>query len=564
MKALLILTFSFLICSFIAKGQSPYVERTVYYASGKTTVAGKKLREVLNILKGDSFLIVVQGNADSVGSYASNMRLSEKRAAFIKEWLVKNGVPEVRITIEGLGSSNPVATNKTRKGRGLNRRVDMLLTMAPIEATEINEPDRSGKTIQDLYAELKPLSDTFCITNNADTTLVTAKGSIVVIKANCFTPKPKCNCVTIIIDDVFDKADIIANNLSTSYKGVPLESGGMINIQAYCNSQKLDLIPGMDMVVMMPTDKINPNAGIFKGEWDKNADMQWSKDSASILSGFNAARMRECTRPFKDGNSDVRECAHYKFFFKGLFKTLGGVLSRVQRIMNESDRDCLKEAKKRKALEDTYNNLSPKEKRRVDSLATVWKVSPFKLAIAMNNCKEFFDLMQQYKVKDITGVVAAVEKELDKISSATVSNNNSNRDTAGVQARMRMINDLQYYIFNKTGTGWSNTDWMIKIPEADMVELSVMPPARSNFTDCKMAFVGKSTVLEGVERNGKYYFKGPKDYKAYLIFFEMRNGQSYFGIKAIVISKQEFIIDIKPSTAREMRAGMEEVEAKSR
>ena len=53
--------------------------------------------------------------------------LSERRAQAIADYLQsQNKVSDTEIEVVGMGESNPVASNDTREGRALNRRVDIL------------------------------------------------------------------------------------------------------------------------------------------------------------------------------------------------------------------------------------------------------------------------------------------------------------------------------------------------------------------------------------------------------------------------------------------------------
>jgi OOP family OmpA-OmpF porin len=70
-------------------------------------------------------MVIATGHTDSVGTDAYNQRLSERRAAAVKDYLVSKGIPASKITTIGKGESQPVATNKTAEGRQKNRRVDI-------------------------------------------------------------------------------------------------------------------------------------------------------------------------------------------------------------------------------------------------------------------------------------------------------------------------------------------------------------------------------------------------------------------------------------------------------
>ncbi|SMD03580.1 OmpA-OmpF porin, OOP family [Desulfocicer vacuolatum DSM 3385] len=73
--------------------------------------------------KNPGMTIVLQGHTDNIGSAAYNQKLSVKRANAAKDYLVNKGISAGRISCEGYGFSQPVATNTTEFGRSLNRRV---------------------------------------------------------------------------------------------------------------------------------------------------------------------------------------------------------------------------------------------------------------------------------------------------------------------------------------------------------------------------------------------------------------------------------------------------------
>ncbi|QKZ03903.1 MULTISPECIES: OmpA family protein [Pseudomonas] len=67
----------------------------------------------------------VEGHTDNVGPDAYNQKLSERRAAAVKNVLVNQyGIQGNRVDSIGYGESRPVADNKTEAGRAVNRRVE--------------------------------------------------------------------------------------------------------------------------------------------------------------------------------------------------------------------------------------------------------------------------------------------------------------------------------------------------------------------------------------------------------------------------------------------------------
>ncbi|HEY4997554.1 MAG TPA: OmpA family protein [Usitatibacter sp.] len=86
----------------------------------------KSIDEALAKLDGvDLEMVIATGHTDSIGTERYNQRLSERRAAAVKAYLVSKGMPASKITTIGKGETQPVATNKTKEGRQKNRRVDI-------------------------------------------------------------------------------------------------------------------------------------------------------------------------------------------------------------------------------------------------------------------------------------------------------------------------------------------------------------------------------------------------------------------------------------------------------
>jgi OOP family OmpA-OmpF porin len=69
----------------------------------------------------------IEGHTDWTGPEIYNQGLSERRAASVKRYLDEGGLEEARLSTIGYGETRPIATNETREGRALNRRVELRL-----------------------------------------------------------------------------------------------------------------------------------------------------------------------------------------------------------------------------------------------------------------------------------------------------------------------------------------------------------------------------------------------------------------------------------------------------
>lgn len=74
-----------------------------------------------------SIKVEISGHTDNLGSHAYNVNLSQRRAEAVKKHLVRAGIDESRITVAGYGPDKPIADNKTRANRSLNRRTEFTI-----------------------------------------------------------------------------------------------------------------------------------------------------------------------------------------------------------------------------------------------------------------------------------------------------------------------------------------------------------------------------------------------------------------------------------------------------
>lgn len=112
------------------KGRFEILSRTgnIYFASGSSRLEDKSaplLDSLASIvLRCPNMVIEVGGHTDSVGSEASNQRLSESRAASVVTYLQGKGLKSDTMIAKGYGETQPIADNSTREGRWDNRRIE--------------------------------------------------------------------------------------------------------------------------------------------------------------------------------------------------------------------------------------------------------------------------------------------------------------------------------------------------------------------------------------------------------------------------------------------------------
>ena len=106
-----------------------YTLRDVHFDTGKATLrpesfkALNDLAEYMKIKK--KMVIEIAGHTDDVGDDAANLKLSQARAETVRDYLIKKGISQDRVTAKGYGETEPAANNQTEEGKQKNRRTEV-------------------------------------------------------------------------------------------------------------------------------------------------------------------------------------------------------------------------------------------------------------------------------------------------------------------------------------------------------------------------------------------------------------------------------------------------------
>ncbi|WP_339839496.1 OmpA family protein [uncultured Flavobacterium sp.] len=107
-------------------------ENAVRFDTSKSTLTAQaqaNLDKLIPVFKSYADTdITIFGYTDSTGSVDFNQKLSEQRAASVKNYLAGKGISVTRFTTKGLGIADPIADNETVDGRSKNRRVEFAIT----------------------------------------------------------------------------------------------------------------------------------------------------------------------------------------------------------------------------------------------------------------------------------------------------------------------------------------------------------------------------------------------------------------------------------------------------
>ena len=119
-------------CPVIAKEiiqKINFAAKNIFFSTGSAKLLPKSFKSldgVAALLASDkSLMITIDGHTDNTGDATKNQKLSEARAASVKQYLVSKGLEEGRASVNGYGDTKPLAENKTVAGRAKNRRTEM-------------------------------------------------------------------------------------------------------------------------------------------------------------------------------------------------------------------------------------------------------------------------------------------------------------------------------------------------------------------------------------------------------------------------------------------------------
>ncbi|MEI9482508.1 type VI secretion system protein TssL, long form [Enterobacter cancerogenus] len=112
----------------VLKGDALFLSGSVRVQPEMVKVIERIASEVRRV-NGD---VVIVGHTDATPisrpGLPNNVVLSEKRAAEVAQYFISAGLPESKVKVRGVGSSQPVASDATAQGRAKNRRVEFFVT----------------------------------------------------------------------------------------------------------------------------------------------------------------------------------------------------------------------------------------------------------------------------------------------------------------------------------------------------------------------------------------------------------------------------------------------------
>jgi outer membrane protein OmpA-like peptidoglycan-associated protein len=108
-----------------------FVFEDLQFAANQATLAAEFIPELERVVRlmhvRPNMRIRIEGHADSTGSDAQNMELSNQRATSVANYLMQSGIAATRVETIGYGETRPLVSNDTEEGRRRNRRIEFVI-----------------------------------------------------------------------------------------------------------------------------------------------------------------------------------------------------------------------------------------------------------------------------------------------------------------------------------------------------------------------------------------------------------------------------------------------------
>lgn len=540
MKIFLLFTSILVVLLYNQVHAQRITKHVVYFEVDSYVISPSEKTLLENFIKSEAsndFIskVRIQGHTDSDASNDYNQKLSAKRVKSVQQ-LFEGTELVSKIESYWTGEDEPVNNNLTDAEKRMNRRVEITIEHWIPDLVE------SSGSIKDLYKLLEQEKQVFCIHPKGDTVIRLEQGTIV-----SFPPYPfgdiDVPCVQIRMKECYKKSDMILENLSTSSNGRMLESAGMVYIEAAIQDSLIELAPGKEVSILMPTDELRDDMQGFNGERDPHSDvMNWLASNATNFSRLSMPPGEDCLNRERPSLN----CTRCKFFFcrfTRIDEGLKGVINRPQHQDNKTFREC------QRLLRRTQGNPNTQLDPQMDQNKL--------------NCEKLDSLLKKYGVTNRSELMEAMNKELmDEYGVKTLE---ELRDTLN-KIKLKNIelnlsggkvnqSDLQYYMFNSSRLGWINTDAFSKL-SGERITMQTDLNANPR-TDCKAVFTGVRGILPALNNEKQFQFYNvPKNNEIWLIGMRFENNQAYLSMQKMETAENVQIGKFRKVTLQEMKEAL--------
>jgi len=402
----------------------------------------------------------------------------------------------------------------------------------------------------------KPLSEkldkeveTFLISSKRDTIIQGKEGTLIYIEKESFTNQfgdLKTDSVEIVLKELYKVEDIITQRISMTSDGELLETGGMINLNAFSRGNQLKLKYGKEVIVHFPKKGKSEEMNLFYGQVDSTEIIEWELEKSSTYRLKNEIVVWYTKYEFLDDSMlyihDGRRVydtvyQHFNFTDSEIEELLNKTVDAKYIIYDDGEMEFMKiEGSK------TSRKLRKKIREKVKSFPNCKSYTREGDPIDMRGWFKIWTKVIPPKYKSKGGYINAIESKLVEDSSKGLE-----------------IAELQYYIFDSRKLGWMNCDRFIN-PSSERINYIVKVPKSKNvFT--KLIFTEYNTVMTGNEKRGKFIFEDlPINESVKIVVLDEKRGKPLMKIVDSKITKEPLEVkNLTEYTLEELKEKLKEI-----
>ncbi len=385
-----------------------------------------------------------------------------------------------------------------------------------IQNKETVNDTQSFESISDIFDACKKPAQKFTINPQTDTTIICKEGTKIIFHSNSLVYEKSGlkveQDVKISITEYYKTSDIILANLSTTSDGKLLETGGMINIEAYTNNKKLKLDKSEVIEIIFPNRKKDDQMQLFNGELTSSG-INWIIDIDEPTYKDDIYHVVDKQPEFPGGINEL-----YRFLNKKIKYPLSakesGIQGRVvcQFIINQDG--------------------------SIDDIVVIKSVDPDLDLEAIRVIKT----MPKWKPGKINGETVRVKYTLPILFRITSSTYNEEykesfeKTYSEKNISESKISEISTYILSSSRLGWVNCDRFRTFPLTNL-EVDIKSTSK---TIMYLVFNRFQAIIYGQNNDGIFTFNNiPVNEDANILAIKNENNKIFLAIKKTKILKQK-------------------------
>lgn len=404
----------------------------------------------------------------------------------------------------------------------------------------------SGDQPVSIQEQLEKPSQEYFLSTKSDTMISGKEGTMIFIKEGSFVNRlgeVVTDSVVVTLKELYSIADIINSNTTMQSGDRLLETGGMIELQAYADGEQLSLGYSRSLVVHFPRKIANDSMRLFYGDENGvDGKIGWELEESSVPVIKN--RIEYWYHKYDGLDTDDLFLANGRFAYDTIEDMFNFSKKEKAYFLNKTTKVKYDIKKNGDLVYDEIGGsiISKKMAEKLEKVAKSFPdCKPYTIAGEQIEMSGWFQIWSEVKAPKYMNK----ENYLNQIENK-ISNNDSTQSSISVA-------ELQYYIFDSKKLGWMNCDQFIN-PNPITTDFIVKVPKSENIF-VKIIFTNYKTVMIGDEKKGKFTFENlPVDEPIKVIAIDEKDGKLLIIIENTKVSEVAFKLDkLEATTLEELK-----------